>query len=101
MNRLKQLRESKGISQAELATMLNITQQAISAYENHKRQPDIDTLKKLSKFFEVDIDYILNNNFSYNQLTPIKKKLLEDFDRLNEEQQEYILKTFEIILNKD
>ena len=59
MNRLKELRNSHKLSQAEVAKKLGITQQAYANYERGVRQADYNTLKKLSDIFSVSIDYIL------------------------------------------
>jgi len=59
MKNLKILREHKNITMEELANHLGLTRSAISLYESGKRQPDFDTLKKLAKYFNVSIDYLL------------------------------------------
>ncbi len=59
MNRIKELREEAKISQAELASMLGVTQQALSNYENGLREPDLDTINKIANYFGVSIDYLL------------------------------------------
>lgn len=61
MNRLKQLRVSKGLSQQSVADELQITQQAYANYEAGKRTPDVQNLSKLANFFNTSIDYILGN----------------------------------------
>ena len=50
-NRLKQLREKKGLKQEVLAKKLGITQQMVSLYEKNISEPDIETIKKLSEIF--------------------------------------------------
>lgn len=59
MNRLKVLRESKGLTQAELTKKFNINQGNYSRYENGTLTPTTDTLIQLSEFYNVSIDYIL------------------------------------------
>ncbi len=59
MNRITILRKKEKLSQSELAEKLNISQQSISSYENGKREPDNETLKKLADFFNVTTDYLL------------------------------------------
>ncbi|WP_238473354.1 helix-turn-helix domain-containing protein [Desulforamulus profundi] len=49
--RMKELRESRGLTQQALGDALNIGKSAIALYETEKRQPDPDTLKKLAVFF--------------------------------------------------
>ena len=57
--RLKELRESKGISQIKLAMDLSINQNSISRYETGAREADYETLIKLADYFDVSIDYLL------------------------------------------
>ncbi len=57
--RLKDIREDADISQQTLAEYLNVKQNTYSQYENGKRQIPIDSLIKLSEFFNVSVDYIL------------------------------------------
>jgi transcriptional regulator with XRE-family HTH domain len=57
--RLKELREDLDIPQREIAEYLNIKQNTYSQYENGQRQLPIDVLMKLSKYFNVSTDYIL------------------------------------------
>lgn len=57
--RMKALRESRGLTQQALGEALNIGKSAIALYETEKRQPDPDTLKKLAVFFQCSIDYLL------------------------------------------
>lgn len=59
MNRIKELRKIKGINQIELANLLDVSQQTISTYENGNRDPDVSTLRVLSKLFNVSIDYLI------------------------------------------
>lgn len=72
-NKLKNLRENKGLLQKELADKIGISLSSISMYERGERQPDNDTLKKISKFFNVTVDYLLDNKLD----NPIDKELLE------------------------
>lgn len=61
MNRLKELREGRGMKQSELGKLLNVQDAAISKYESGKVPLTGDTLLQLSKIFDVPIDYILGN----------------------------------------
>ncbi|WP_086314409.1 hypothetical protein A5821_001976 [Enterococcus sp. 7F3_DIV0205] len=61
-SKLKELRESKKITQKELAEFLNVTPQTISKWERDKSYPDLDTLVKLSKYFQISTDKLLGNN---------------------------------------
>ena len=54
------LRKQKDLSQRELAEVLEVSHQAISKWENEAAVPGADALKKLSKFFEVSMDYFVS-----------------------------------------
>lgn len=59
MNRIKQLREERGMTQPELGRVLNVQGAAMSKYENEKIPLTTETIKKLAEFFGVSIDYLL------------------------------------------
>ena len=58
---LKDLRNKKGLSQEELADKLFVTRQAVSRWENGNTVPNADTMKLLSKFFDVSINTLLGS----------------------------------------
>ncbi len=57
--RIKELRQNKGLSQMQLANKLNISQSAIAKWELGKTEPTASALISLSKFFGETTDYIL------------------------------------------
>ncbi len=61
---LKSLRAIKGVSQQKAADYLNITKQGYSLYETGNREPDYETLLKLSEYFDVTVDELLNEDMS-------------------------------------
>ena len=60
--RLKEIRECRQITQQELADILGCTPVTYCRYETGARQPSIDTLLKLSEYFNVTVDYILGKD---------------------------------------
>ena len=56
---VKQLRISHNLSQVQLAKSLNVSKQTVSNWENNNILPSIDMLVKLSDFFSVPTDYLL------------------------------------------
>lgn len=60
--RLKQLRESHGLTQSKLAKALNLSRGAISFYETQSRTPDITVLERVSSYFGVSYDYLLGRS---------------------------------------
>lgn len=57
--RLKKLREDKGLSQRELARLIGFAPSTIAMYETDKRTPDPETLQRLADFFGCSVDYLL------------------------------------------
>lgn len=57
---IKQLRKSFHLNQVELARELGVSKQCVSNWENDNIQPSIDMLTKLSKFFNVSCDFLLD-----------------------------------------
>lgn len=55
------LRIKKGLSQEELAEKVFVTRQAVSRWENGETIPNVETLKLLSKFFDVSINTLLGS----------------------------------------
>lgn len=60
MKGLKEIRKQKGFTQQKVALELNITREALSYYENGKRNPDLAMLNMMSAYFNVSIDYLIN-----------------------------------------
>lgn len=59
MLRLKECRETAGMTQQEIAEKLKITRAAYTNIENGKRDPDTNTLNFLATLFDVSTDYLL------------------------------------------
>ena len=57
---LKIIRKQRKYSQLKIAMDLSISREAISHYENGKRNPDLQTLRILSSYFDVSIDFLIN-----------------------------------------
>ncbi len=60
MKGLREIRRKKGYSQLKVAFDLNISREALSYYENGKRSPDLQMLRRMSEYFDVSIDYLIN-----------------------------------------
>ncbi len=57
---IKELRMEAGMTQKELAERLSTTDTTISGWENDKRLPDIDNLRRLAEVFQITNDELLN-----------------------------------------
>ena len=80
MLRLEELRVAKGLSQAELANLIDVSPSTIGMYEQGRRFPEVNTLMKLADFFNVPIDYLLGRECQPgdNQDTQKKQAVKEE-----------------------
>ena len=58
--KLQELRKNKGLTQEELAEILYVSRTAVSKWESGRGYPNIESLKDISKFFDVSIDDLLS-----------------------------------------
>ena len=88
--RLKQLRENLGITQSELAKMLNLTQSTIAYYENGRKMPTLENAIIITKLFNTSLDYLVGvsncktiENINENQATYCSNILFDDIKKLS------------------
>lgn len=79
MNRIRELREEKKITQLRLSMELEVSQETVSAYEVEKYHPSVKTLIKLRDIFGESIDYILglsDTRYESVQMSRLKEEEL-------------------------
>ncbi len=59
--KLKELRVEKGLSQRELGERLGFCNQTVSFWESGRREPDLDTLLKIARFFDIATEELLED----------------------------------------
>lgn len=59
---LREIRKKKKLNQQRVALDLNITREALSHYENGRRDPSLAMLVKMSDYFNVSIDYLITGH---------------------------------------
>ena len=57
--RLKELRQAKGLTQRQLADVLSVSGNAVHAWECDKQEPSLAMLVRLCEYFDVSADYLL------------------------------------------
>ena len=67
--KLQTLRRSRGLSQEQLAEILEVSRQAVSKWENGSSLPDIQLLPALSVTLGTSIDSLFSLTVSYTHLT--------------------------------
>ena len=60
--RLRELRKEKNLSQRELGTIFRVCNQTVSFWETGAREPDLDNLVAISRYFDVTVDDLLGND---------------------------------------
>ena len=67
---IKNLLQSRSLNQVQLAVSLNVSKQTVSNWENNNILPSIEMLVKISQFFSVSTDYLLElDSRSYIEVT--------------------------------
>ncbi len=59
---LREIRRKKKLNQQRVAFDLNITREALSHYENGRRDPSLAMLVRMSEYFNVSIDYLITGH---------------------------------------
>lgn len=92
-------RERTGISQKELATILNVSPSAVALWEVNKRCPSLESLLMIADYFNVSMDIFFtldrkNTNFTSLEIKKRSdkcQKMIEYFESMNEESQDIII----------
>lgn len=61
-SRLTKLREELGMSQNEVSKELGMSQSTYAGYEVDRSEPNFETLRKLSSYYKVSIDYLIGQS---------------------------------------
>lgn len=82
--KIKKLRESKNISQPELALLLDISQTKLSNIENgNTKSIDYVLMDKICKYFDVEFDYFLENTSQTNNVQKNKGTIAYSVKNIN------------------
>lgn len=84
-DRLKALRQERGLTQSELADKLNIGRSALAMYESGKRIPKYKTIDIFADFFDVSADYLRGKISSKHGYVLSQKEQEEWFEQIKTE----------------
>ena len=80
---IKSLRVAYNLSQVQLAGELNVSKQTVSNWENNNILPSVDMLIKISRFFSVSTDYLLElDERKYIEITGLSDQQLAHIQQL-------------------
>lgn len=90
--KLRECRETKGLSQKELAKLLNTSYSVIGKYERDEMQPSIEAAKKIAKLVDTTVGYLLSESEQENVLKdPDMLKRLNEIEKMDETDKGHIL----------
>ena len=94
--RIKEIRESKSMTQFDLSNACGLIQSTISKYETGDIAIDLMSLIKICEGLGCSIDYLLGRDSDFDT-TSIRGKLLNEFGKLSEPGQELMVTMIEIM----
>lgn len=97
MNRIKEIRERKGLSQKFIALSLGVKAPSVYEWENGKSNPSVDNLLALADLMLVSVDELLGREVSDQpEADPDESLLLANFRLLSQQGREYIRQQMDI-----
>ena len=92
MTRIREARTKKGLTQQDLAKILNVKQNTISNWESERSTPNKDSLLKMAEVLEVSVDYLLGGDTdAQNKTDSLESEFSRIFDGLTTENKEKVL----------
>ncbi len=73
-NKIKKARIQKNISQVQLAELIGTSQAMITAYENGKRTPKIETLERIAAALDINVFTLLPSSISKGSIMPTQEE---------------------------
>lgn len=99
-NRLKILRNVSGVTQRELAEAIDVERATIAGYETRASEPNYEKLIRISKFFNVSVDYLLGND-EIIKSTSYKLPILKNNNETFQQTLEYVVVDEVLKKNRD
>lgn len=94
---LRTLRNSRKVTQAQLAEALGYGYTAIANYESGRNEPNIDTILKIADYFDVPAGCLLEKDSKIYRLDEELEFVIKKYSQLDREKKEYLLYTLNIL----
>lgn len=99
-SRLRQYRKAKGFSIYRLSNETDISQNHISAIENDKRQPTVETLERLIAPMGITLAELFNDSENVSFLSPDERELVVNYRSMPNGSSELLLSLSKVLANK-
>jgi transcriptional regulator with XRE-family HTH domain len=99
-DRIRKIREERGLSQSELAEKAGLQTSAISHFETGRRAPSFDNLKRLADALSTPIDALLERKVEATAAGPLAEQVFRDFGKMSASDQESLAKMAAILAQK-
>lgn len=97
--KLAECRKAKGLSQKDLAKLLNTSHSVIGKYEREEMTPSIEAAVKLAKLLDTTVGYLLGENKEAKLLKdPAMLKRFQDIENLPQDDKHCVLYTVDNLL---
>lgn len=83
-NRIRELRQAKGLSLRDMSEKINISADALAKYERGDREPKLETWQKLADFFGVSVPYLQGYVDEYIEINDLNDKEQEAYERITD-----------------
>ena len=85
--RIAARRSELGLTQEDLAALVKAEQQQISRYERGKFSPRLDVLIEIARALQTSLDWLVGNEITEEDLTPIEMEVVKAMRRARNDQQ--------------
>ena len=96
-NLLKKLRSEKGLTQEQLAEILNVSNRTVSRWETGSNMPDISLLVEIADFYDISIPEIINGERKSEKMNEEVKEVAKTMSDYARAEKEAIVKNIRII----
>ena len=82
---IKQIRKARGLTQAQLAKLIDVSESMVSQYESGKKSPSNETLLKLGEALDCSVSDILDDRKAFDfALSTLERDLIQKYRALDE-----------------